>query len=156
MKPNNVTRMLDAKGIAYEAYDLPPEKLGALEAAEILGVEPEAVYKTIVVTREGRGKPILALVPGPKEVDLKAVAKSVGEKKVHLATLREAEKITSLQAGGISPLALIQRSFDVIMDATAEERSEIYLSGGQRGMNIRMPVSDLVALTNAEFAIISR
>ncbi|HZD57540.1 MAG TPA: YbaK/EbsC family protein, partial [Anaerolineales bacterium] len=77
MKPNNVTRMLDAKGVSYTAYELPKEKLGAEEAAEILGVPAELVYKTIVVTREGRGKPVLALVPGPGEVDLKALAKAL-------------------------------------------------------------------------------
>jgi len=60
MKPNNVTRMLDAKGIPYQAHELPAEKLGALEAAQVLGVPPDQVYKTIVITREGQGKPVLA------------------------------------------------------------------------------------------------
>lgn len=155
MKANNVTRMLDAKGINYRAYQLPSEKLGAQEAAEILGVAPEVVYKTIVVTRAGEGKPILALVPGSHEVDLKSLAKILGEKKVYLPTQREAEKITGLQAGGISPLALIKRGFDVILDASAEACAEIFISGGQRGMNIRIPVPDLTALTNAKIASIS-
>jgi Cys-tRNA(Pro)/Cys-tRNA(Cys) deacylase len=155
MKPNNVTRMLEAKGIKYQAFELPAEKLGAEEAAEILGVPPDTVYKTIVVTRAGRGKHILALVPGSREVDLKALAIALGEKKVYLPTQREAEKITGLQAGGISPLALINRGFDVILDASAQARAEIFISGGQRGLNICIPVNDLSALTNAKIAAIS-
>jgi len=102
MKPNNVTRMLDAHKIPYTAFELEAEKLGALETSRRLGVPAEQVYKTIVVLREGRGKPILALVSGPQEVDLKALAKAVGEKKLTLPTEREAEHLTGLQAGGIS------------------------------------------------------
>jgi Cys-tRNA(Pro)/Cys-tRNA(Cys) deacylase len=113
------------------------------------------VYKTIVITREGKGKPVLAVVPGPYEVDLKALAKALGEKKVLLPTEREAEKLTGLQAGGISPLALLQRGFQVVLDESALAHAEIYISGGQRGLDIRLPVEALVALTNAKLAQIS-
>lgn len=149
MKPNNVTRLLDARKIPYTAFELPVEKIGALEAARILGAPPEQVYKTLVVLREGRGKPILALLPGPEELDLKALARAVGEKKVHLPTEREAERLTGLQAGGISPLALLNRGFQVVVDSSAQSYPEIYISGGQRGLNIRLPVSALVSLTQA-------
>jgi Cys-tRNA(Pro)/Cys-tRNA(Cys) deacylase len=103
MKPTNVTRLLDARGIPYTAFELPAEKYGALETARLLNTPPEQVYKTIVVTREGKGKPVLAVIPAPCEVDLKALARALGEKKVHLPTEREAEHLTGLQAGGISP-----------------------------------------------------
>lgn len=156
MKPNNVTRMLDAHKIPYTAFELPAEKLSAIEAAQYLGVDPQLVYKTIVITREGKGKPVLALVPGPQEVDLKALAKALGEKKVLLPTEREAEKLTGLQAGGISPLALLQRGFQVVLDESARTQTEIYISGGQRGLNIRLPVEALISLTNARVAKISR
>ncbi len=149
---NNVTRLLDSKKIPYTAFELPPEKLGALEAARIIGVSPEQVFKTIVVKREGKGKPILAVVPGPLEVDLKALAKAIGEKKVLLPTEREAEQLTGLQAGGISPLALINRGFQVVIDHSAQAFPEIYISGGQRGLNIRLPLAALVELTNARIA----
>lgn len=155
MKPNNVTRLLDARGISYTAFELPAEKLGALEAANLLNVNPELVFKTIVITRLGKGKPILAVVPGPREVDLKAVAREVGEKKVHLPTEREAEALTGLQAGGISPLALINRGFQVILDASAQTHTEIFISGGQRGMNIRLAPQALAGLTSAKIAPIS-
>ncbi|MBK5106895.1 MAG: aminoacyl-tRNA deacylase [Anaerolineales bacterium] len=156
MVKNNVTRLLESHGIAYQAFELPKEKLSGMEAASYLGVDPERVYKTIVVTRQTRGKPILALVPAPSEVDLKSLSQVLGEKKVHLATQRDAERITGLQTGGISPLALVNRGFQVVIDISAQPLDEIYISGGQRGINIRLAAADLVELTNAEMAAISR
>jgi len=153
---NNVTRMLDQQGIAYTAYELPPEKLGARETARRLGVDPARVFKTIVVVRSGRGKPILAVVSALQEVDVKAVARVVGEKKVRIPTQREAEQITGLQAGGISPLALRQRGFTVILDESAQEADFLHISGGQRGLNIRLRVEDFVKLTRARLARIGR
>ncbi len=156
MKPTNITRLLDQRKIAYTAFELPAEKLGAVEAAQHLGVAYNLVYKTIVVTREGKGKPILAVVPGDRELDLKALASALVEKKVYLPTEREAESLTGLQAGGISPLALINKGFQVIIDASAQAFPEIYVSGGQRGLNIRLAPSALALLTNARFAVINR
>ena len=155
MISNNVTRLLDAQKIPYTVFETPAEKLGALETAEFLHVSPEQIFKTIVVVREGKGKPILAVIPGTLEVDLKLLAKAVGEKKLHLPTQREAEKLTGLQAGGISPLALLNRGFQMVIDATAEIFDEIHISGGQRGLNIRLPVSALLTLTGASPAEIS-
>ena len=156
MKTNNITRLLDSRNIAYTAYELPGEKLGALQAATIMGVPPEQVFKTIVVRREGKGKPILALTPGPLEVDLKALARALNEKKLFLPTERDAERLTGLQAGGISPLALLNKGFQIVIDETAMLYEEIYISGGQRGLDIRLPVEALVALTEAEYADFSR
>lgn len=152
MKPNNVTRLLDAQKIPYRAFELPAEKLGAMETARFLGIAPEQVFKTIVVLREGKGKPALALVPAPDEVDLKALAKALQEKKMVLPTQRQAEELTGLQAGGISPLALLNRGFQVVIDETAQLFDEIHISGGQRGLNICLPVSALAELTRAIFA----
>ena len=156
MKPNNVIRLLESRKIPFTAFELPPEKLGAMEAAQWMGVPPEQVYKTIVVMREGRGKPLLALVPGPHEVNLKALAKAVGEKKVLLPTEREAERLTGFKAGGISPLALLNRGFQVVMDSSAQALENVYISGGQRGLDICLPVRDLAVLTGAAFAEISQ
>jgi len=155
---NNVTRLLDSRKIPYTVFELPPEKLGALEMARLLDVEPATVYKTIVVTREKSSgkKPLLVVIPGPNQVDLKALAAFLGEKKVHLPTEREAEQLTGLQAGGISPLALLNKGFQVVLDDLAREQTEIHVSGGQRGLNIRMPVEALKRLTNARVATISR
>ncbi len=151
---NNVTRFLDSRKIAYQAYETPAEKLGALETAQFLNVSLEVVYKTIVVTRDKPKKPLLAVVPGPANVDLKLLAAAIGEKKVHLPTEREAEQLTGLQAGGISPLALLNKGFQVVIDSSANDHAEIHVSGGQRGLNIRLEVNDLIKLTNARVASI--
>ncbi|HET9911697.1 MAG TPA: YbaK/EbsC family protein [Anaerolineales bacterium] len=153
---NNVTRFLDSRKVSYTAFETPVEKLGALETAEFLNVPPEKVFKTIVVTREKPRKPILAVIPGTSVVDLKLLAAFLGEKKVHLPTEREAEGLTGLQAGGISPLALINKGFQVVVDATAQNYAEIHVSGGQRGLNIRLPVDALIKLTNARLAPVSQ
>ena len=152
---NNVTRFLDARKIDYTAHSLPPEKLGALEAALFMGVPAEQVFKTIVTRRE-KGKPVLAVIAGPCIVDLKLLAALLGEKKMSLPTEREAEQLTGLQAGGISPLALINRGFQVVIDSAAQAFEQIYVSGGQRGLDIQMPVADLARLTNAGFGAISK
>jgi Cys-tRNA(Pro)/Cys-tRNA(Cys) deacylase len=153
---NNVTRFLDSRKVSYTAFETPAEKLGARETAEFLNVPPDRVFKTIVVTREKPRKPILAVIPGPNTVDLKLLAACLGEKKVHLPTEREAEQLTGLQAGGISPLALINKGFQVVVDSAAQGYPEIHVSSGQRGLNIRLPVADLIKLTNARLAPISR
>lgn len=153
---NNVTRLLDSKKIRYTAFETPKEKLGALETADLLGVEPASVFKTIVITRDKPKKPVLAVVPGTQNVDLKAVAIALAEKKVYLPTEREAEELTGLQAGGISPLALINKGFQVILDISAKTFEEMHVSGGQRGLNIRLPVKDLAELTKAAFAPITK
>lgn len=152
---NNVIRLLQARRIDYTAYELPAEKSGALETARLLNVPPEVVYKTIVITREKPKKSILAVIPGPNQVDLKKLATVLGEKKVYLPTEREAESLTGLQAGGISPLALLNKGFMVILDDSARTLGRIHISGGQRGLNIALPVQALVELTQARLANIS-
>ena len=153
---NNITRMLTARKIPYTAYELPAKKLGAIETARLLNVPLEVIFKTIVVRREGKGKPILALVPGTVEVDLKLLAKALNEKKLHLPSEREAEQVTGLKAGGISPLALLNQGYQVVLDRSAQMHQEIHISGGERGLNICLPVEALVKLTNARLADISR
>jgi Cys-tRNA(Pro)/Cys-tRNA(Cys) deacylase len=153
---NNVTRLLDSKKILYKAFSMPVEKLGAQETARLLNVPENIVYKTIVAMRPKPGKPILAVIPGDHQLDLKALAHLVNEKKINLPSEREAETLTGLQAGGISPLALINQGFQVLIDAQAESLEFIHLSGGQRGLNIRMSATDLGMLTRARFGNISR
>jgi Cys-tRNA(Pro)/Cys-tRNA(Cys) deacylase len=159
---NNVTRLLDSRKVKYTAYELPAEKLGALETAQFLNVDAATVFKTIVVTRDKptsslKGKkPLLVVVPGTSTVDLKLVAAVLGEKKVHLPTEREAEELTGLQAGGISPLALIHKGFHVVIDSSTRNYSEIHISGGQRGLNIKLAAGDLARLTKADFAVVSQ
>jgi Cys-tRNA(Pro)/Cys-tRNA(Cys) deacylase len=153
---NNITRLLDAHKIPYQAFELSTEKHSAVETALLLNVPVDTVFKTIVVTRQTNGKPILAVIPATHEVDIKALAQALDEKKLHLPTEREAEALTGLQAGGISPLALINKGFQTIIEQSAGQYEQIHISGGQRGLNIRLPVSALLALTHARLAAISR
>ena len=149
---NNITRMLDARKIKYTAYELPEIKVGAEQAAEIIGVPAGQVYKTIVAIRTDPGKPILAVVPGDRELNLKMAAKAVGEKKLKVATHQQAEELTGLQTGGISPLALINKGFQILIDRSALSHENIFISGGQRGINLSIDPKDLIKLTNARTA----
>ena len=155
MKTNNITRMLDSRKIDYQVYELPEEKLGAVETAQILGVPIEKVFKTIVVQREKGSKAILAVIAGDSKVDLKKLASAVGEKKLRLTTQDEAEKLTGLLVGGISPLALLNKGFQIVLDESALQHERVHISGGQRGLNICLPVNDLINLTGARIAQIS-
>jgi Cys-tRNA(Pro)/Cys-tRNA(Cys) deacylase len=144
--------MLVAKGIAFEAHELPAEKLGGLEAAAVLNVDPAKMFKTIVAIRPDGGKPVLAVVPAAAEVDLKALGRVLGGKKLQPATQAQAEKLTGLQVGGISPLALIAKGFEVVLDSSATRFEQVYVSGGQRGLNISLSPKDLQELTRAKTA----
>jgi Cys-tRNA(Pro)/Cys-tRNA(Cys) deacylase len=152
---NNVTRMLESQKVSFAVFEIPPEKHSALEVCDHLSIAPEIVFKTIVFRREKGGKPILAVVPASGNVNPKALACALGEKKVKVTTRSEAEKITGLLAGGISPLALINKGFDVVLDSSALEQPHILVSGGKRGMQIQIAAIDLVRITQARTASIT-
>jgi len=155
MTANNVTRMLEARKVPFTALDVPVQKLSALEVADLLEIPPETVFKTIVARREKGGKPILALVPATSEVDNKALAAALKEKKVHVTSQAEAEALTGLRAGGISPLALLNKGFQVLIDSSAETLEAMLISGGRWGLQIRLAPKDLAKLTNARFVSIA-
>ncbi len=144
----NVLRFLDSRRVPYEAHSFCEEIHSAEEAAEAMGVPAEQVYKTLVVLRE-RGRPLLVLVPGGHQLDLRRLAKEIGEKKLRMATQREAELLTGLLVGGISALALLNKGFQVYIDSHAARLDRVYVSAGQRGLNVGLAVADLVRLTGA-------
>lgn len=148
---NNVTRLLDQRRVPYELFELPPEKHSAEETAELLGVPAENVFKTLVVLRDTKGKkPLLVMTPAGRELDLKVLGAALGgEKKLRMATQREAEELTGLQTGGISALALLNRGFEICLDRAALALPAIHISAGQRGANLRLAVPALVDLTRA-------
>ena len=153
---NNVTRLLDAKQIPYSVFELPSGKHSAIEVAGMLAVDPSVVFKTIVIRRPARKRNLLVLVGAGRTVDLRRVAALLGDKKVQLPTEHEAETMTGLQAGGISPLALLNRGFDVLIDDAARNLDQIHISAGRRELNIRIAVSDLVKVTGARLAPVGR
>jgi Cys-tRNA(Pro)/Cys-tRNA(Cys) deacylase len=148
---NNVTRLLEARRIAHEVFEFSAEKHTAEETAALLGVPEKHVYKTLVVLREAKGKkPLLVMVPAGRELNLKTLAASLNEKKLKMATQKEAEALTGLQVGGISALALFNKGFEICIERAAQDLPYIHLSAGQRGANVRLAVADLLALTNAK------
>lgn len=151
---NNVTRFLDSRRVRYRVhtYDYDAGIHSAVEVAGAIGLPPEQVFKTLVVLAdEPTRKPMLVVIPGPETLDLKAFAKAVSAKKVHMAGHNEAERLTGLQTGGISPLALINRGFDIYLDERARAFETIAVSAGQRGVNLETPVAELVKLTRARW-----
>ena len=141
-------RVLDARRVAYQAFPFDASIHSGSGVALALGVPVGQVFKTLVVLRE-RGRPILAIIPSDRELDLKRMAGAAKEKRVRMATQREAEAKTGLLVGGISALPLLDKGFDVFIDALAEQFDEIYVSAGQRGLNLRLRVADLSAVTRA-------
>jgi len=152
---NNITRFLDIHQIQYSVHTFADKKFSALEVADILGVNPDFVYKSIVLKRTGRGKSILAVVPATGNADPKKIAVFLDEKKIFVTTMREAESITGSLAGGISPLSLVHKSFQILIDHSIEKLDQVFVSGGKRGVQIRLPVHELVKLVNANVADIS-
>jgi len=146
---------LDSKKIVYRSVETPAEKLGAVETADYLKVSPSMIFKTIVLLREKKGKSILAVVPGDLRVDLKSVAAILGEKKVTTATEKEAESLTALKVGGISALSLLNRGFEILLDESSANLEEFYVSGGMRGIMIRMRVEDFQSITAARMVPIA-
>ncbi len=82
-------------------------------------------------------------------LNLKKLAKAMGVKKLKMATHAEAECLTGLQVGGISPLALLNKGFVMVLDVSAENHSHVFVSAGQKGINLRVPVADLLRITRA-------
>lgn len=150
----NSMRLLDSRSIPYIAkeYDTTSEFHTADEAATLIGAAPEQVYKTLIVLRDppSAGKPIVVMVASDKEVDLKLLAKSIGEKRLRMATRREAELLTGLQVGGISALALLNRGFEIFIDSSALTLGQIHISAGQRGVDLQLAAKDLIAVTRAK------
>lgn len=153
MNKTNAMRMLDAQKVEYRAvvYDEAGEFHSADEAAALIGAPVDQVYKTLVVLREPpRGKPMLVMVASDREVDLRVLAKSMGEKKLRMATKKEAEELTGAQIGGISALALLNKGFEMLLDKPAQDLAMIHVSGGVRGVDIQLRPADLQRVTKAK------
>ncbi len=148
----NAMRVLDAQKISYEVKLYSDEIHSAEGVAEIFGIPAAQVFKTLVVMPEsGKGRPLLVVVPGDHEIELKVLGQQaeVGEKKLRMATQREAESLTGLLVGGISALALLQKGFRVFIDYSAISLEQMYVNGGQRGINLKLSPADFIKVSGA-------
>lgn len=145
----NSMRMLTQQKIEYVVREFPDTIHSADGVADHVGLPRDMVYKTLVVLPT-KGKPLLVMVAGSRELNLKKLAKAIGQKKVQMAPKKEAEKLTGLQTGGISALALLNKNFPVYLDQPALELERILVSAGKRGINLELPVQDLIRVTRAK------
>jgi Cys-tRNA(Pro)/Cys-tRNA(Cys) deacylase len=145
-------RILDARGIPYEPVSyVVLDHLSAGQVAAAIGFPVEQTFKTLVALPErSQARPLLALLPGDSQLDLKKLAATAGEKKVQMAPQREAERLTGLEKGGISPLALLDKAWPVFVDETAILFDRIEISAGRVGVGVIVPVAPLLELLAAQ------
>lgn len=148
----NSMRLLEQHEIPYEVIEFDESMRDAEEIAETLGIPPHMVYKTLVAEPEGGGKPFLVMLAADRRLNLKRLAQAAGVKKVRMAAHKDAEALTGLKVGGISALALTHKNWIVFLDKPAMELQAILISGGQRGIDLRVPVLDLMRVVRARIA----
>ena len=151
----NAIRALDQHGVPYQTFTYDASIHSADAVAGILGVPASNVFKTLVVIADGV-RHLLVMTSGDRELDLRQVAKAVGAKCAQMATQRDAERLTGLKVGGISPLALLGKRFEVYLDEPAMHLEAVFLNGGQRGINVSVAVQDLIAITGARIITATR
>ena len=141
----NAMRMLDRKKVKYEAitYDC-GEFIDGIHCADLTGAPHDQSFKTLVM--EGKS--------GGYYVDRKAAAKSVGEKTVDMIHVKDLTKITGYIRGGCSPLGM-KKNYPVVFDQSAENFEEIYVSGGRVGLTLKVPLKDLLDVTQGKLAPIT-
>lgn len=150
-------RSLDAAEVAHSVHLYehdPASGLGyGIEAAQVLGIDPRRVFKTLVARVDGTLA--VAVVPVTGQLDLKALAHAVGGKKAVMAEPAAAERATGYVVGGISPLGQRQR-LPTVIDASAQDHATVFVSGGRRGLDVELAPDDLVRLTGAVVAPVGR
>jgi len=141
-------------GICFQTHEYqhsPNATSYGLEAVEKLGISPERVYKTLVVTDDH--SLFIAIIPVQLKLSLKAMANAVGAKKITMAHEQKVIATTGYVLGGISPLGQKKRLLTII-DQSAQHIETMYVSGGKRGLEIEIKPSDLVSLTTGKFDLI--
>jgi Cys-tRNA(Pro)/Cys-tRNA(Cys) deacylase len=152
----NAVRLLDHLGVRYELreYEVDPEDLAAETVARKVGLPPEQVFKTLVARGDKHGV-CLAVVPGNCELDLKALARATGDKKIDTVPLKEVEPLTGYIRGGVTALAC-KKPYPVYLDETAQLFDVISISAGVRGLQILIAPDDYIRVVNANVAPIAK
>lgn len=146
-----------AAGISYSIHEYrhnPKTKSYGLEAADKIGVSPTKIFKTLVVQSD-RGVLTVAIVPVLKSLDLKATAAALGVKKVQMADRALVQRATGYLIGGVSPLGQ-KKALTTLLDESASDHDQIYISGGRRGLDIAISPGDLIGICSATTVHISR
>lgn len=148
-KTTPATLALDRAGIAYElfTYDYDPDapRVG-LQAAQALGVSPDQVLKTLMALVDG--KPVCAILASDEEVAMKKLAAAVGGKSAHMMKPADAERLTGYKVGGVSPFGQ-KRQVPTVLDEMATLHDQVFVNGGQRGLQVLIAPGDLAAALDA-------
>ena len=152
----NAARLLDSLGIPYrlQDYEVDPDDLSAESVAAKIGLPPEQVFKTLVARGDRTGV-LLAVVPGDAELDLKALARLSGDRKVDTVPLKEVQPLTGYVRGGVTALAG-RKDYPVFADETVELFDEIAVSAGARGTQILLAPGDYLRATRATVGAIAK
>lgn len=151
----NAARLLDQAGIAYELipYEVDEEHLDAGHVAEQLHEDIRQVFKTLVM-RGDRSGIFVCIIPGNREVDLKAAAKVSGNKSAAMLHMRELLPTTGYIRGGCSPIGM-KRNFPSYIDESCREFDHIYISAGVRGLQLRIAPDDLIHFAHLKTAALT-
>ena len=155
----NSARLLQQRRIPFATLCYDASRFhDAAAVADLLGVAPATVYKTLVLesASPAPGRPLLALIAADRELDLRRLAALTSQRKLRLVPRGRVEQLTGMQIGSISALALTHRNWPLWLDELARNHDEIHLSAGLRGQQLRLSVAALVTLTRARVATISR
>jgi len=152
----NAARVLDRLGISYEIreYKVDPDDLTAETVAAKVGLPPKQVFKTLVVRGDRLGV-LLAMVPGDEELDLKALARLSGDRKVEVVALKELQTLTGYIRGGVTARAC-KKDYPAFADETILNFEVISISAGLRGMQILLTPQDYLRATKAAVGRIAR
>jgi Cys-tRNA(Pro)/Cys-tRNA(Cys) deacylase len=152
----NAARVLDQMGIQYElrAYEVDAEDLAAETVAVKIGLPAEQVFKTLVARGDRKGI-VMAVIPGDRELDLKALAKAAAEKNIQLVAVKELQALTGYIRGGVTALAA-KRDFPVYVDETIELFDVVSISAGMRGLQILIAPADYLHATKGTIAALSQ
>lgn len=147
----NAMRRLDQAKIPYEtaSYEVDESDLSGVHLAESIGVEVEKVYKTLVARGDKKGLHVF-VIPAAAELDLKKCAAVTGDKKVEMIAVKELLPLTGYIRGGCSPIGM-KKAYPTHIDSSALSQEKIYVSAGQRGLQVIVAPQALADLVGAEF-----
>lgn len=146
----NVMRVLDGKKISYESHTYEPDPtLSGAQIAEILGENPDHVFKTLVTQGKSGGYYVF-VVPVQAELDLKRAAKAAGEKAVNMIKQKELLPLTGYVHGGCSPIGM-KKQFPTFIHETAKQYDNIFVSAGKVGCQIELSPQDLMSVVRCDF-----